>query len=178
MMYVLYSVGGLVVLIALLGLVLHLIGSSLPAEHRYTCTLRLNQPPEPVYALIAGIESWPTWDSGVTGIDVLPQRNGHDCIRLHMGRNKMVLERIRNEPPNVHEMTIADERMKMFSGVWLHEIKPEGGGCLVTLTEKGKIGPTIPRVMARKFADPTMYLKRHLKMVAKHFGEEPRIERV
>jgi len=176
MMYVIYVFGSLALLIAILAFVLHQIGSSLPAEHQHTCTLRLKQSPESVYALIAGLESWPKWDTGVTGIDVLPQRNGHDCIRMHLGRNRMVLERTRHEPPSVHEMTIADEGANMFSGQWLHEIKRDGPGCVVTLTEKGTIGPTIPRAIARKFADPTMYLKRHLKMVAKHFGEEPRIE--
>ena len=30
----------------------------------------------------------------------------------------------------------------------------------------------LARAMARKLADPAMYLKRHFKQLAKHFGEE------
>ncbi len=178
MIYVLDAIGGLVLLLALLALVLHLIGSSLPAEHRLVCTLRLNQPPDPVYALIADLNAWPTWDTGVTGVDTLPSRNGHDCIRMRMGRNRMILERTRNEPPRIHEMTIADEGAGIFSGAWLHEITPDGSGRLVTLTETARIGPTIPRAMARTLADPALYLKRHFKRIAAHFGETPRIERL
>ena len=59
----------------------------------------------------------------------------------------------------------------MFSGSWLHEVAPDGGGCVITLTERGTIHVPMARAMARKLADPAMYLKRHFKQLAKHFGE-------
>ena len=40
------------------------------------------------------------------------------------------------------------------------------------LTERGVIHVPLARAMARKLADPAMYLKRHFKQLAEHFGEE------
>ena len=173
--YVLYGVGGLVALLVLFGLVMYIIGRGMPEEARVSVTMRLNQPAEKVYAVIADPLSWPTWDPGVDKVEQIPMADGGFKVRMTMGRNVMTLLRTRHEPPHLLEMTIQDEGANIFSGSWRHEISAEGDGCVVKLTEDGKIRPPMFRAMARKLFDPAMYLKRHFRRLAAKFGEEPRV---
>ncbi len=168
--------GGLVVLLGLFLLVMYAVGARMEPNHEFSCTLRLRQPAEAVFAAVDDVAGWPSWDKGVARVEMLPPTDGRETCRMHMGHNPMVLVTTRREPPRVLERTMEDAgKHRMFSGSWLHEIAPEGAGCVVKLTERGTIHMAIPRAMARKLADPRMYLKRHLKVLAAKFGEEARI---
>lgn len=174
-MIALYIGIGLLALVIGFLVVMHFVGASMPEDKTLVCTLTLHQPPQAVYAAIADIKAWPTWDKGVNAVEVLPPTEGRETLRMHMGRNRMVVVRTRNEPPRLHEMTVRDEGAGIFSGTWTHDITPTAEGCTVTLTEHGRIHKTIPRAMARRLFDPATYLKRHLKVLAAKFGEEPRL---
>jgi len=169
--------GVLFVLLLAFVFVLYLVGRGMDPNHEYTCTMSLAQPAERVFATIDDVAKWPSWDKGVARVEMLPPTDGKETCRMLIGRNPMVLVTTRREPPRLLERTIQDVgKHQMFSGSWLHEITPgAGGGCTVRLTERGTIHMALPRAMARKLADPAMYLKRHLKVLASSFGEEARI---
>jgi hypothetical protein len=176
-MFYVYLIGGIIiglgVLVALFAFIMHTIGSGMDPNHVFVCRMRLNQRAEKVFALLADAEGWKSWDPGVTRVETLPPVDGKPACRMTIGRNAMNLVTTRHEPPRVLERTIQDTGARpMFSGSWLHEIASDGDGCVITLTERGVIHVPLARAMARKLADPAMYLKRHFKQLAKHFGEE------
>ena len=173
----LYIVVGLGLLVGLFALIMHTIGKGLDPQHVLVCSIRLNQPPEAVFDTIADAPGWTTWDPGVTRVEALPDEKGKPACRMVLGHNSMRLVTTRAERPRLIERTVRDEGKRlMFSGSWLHEFKPDGPGCTVTLTERGTIHVPIARAMARKLADPAMYLKRHLKRLGTKFGETPTIQ--
>lgn len=179
-MFYVYLVGSIVLgiglIVGLFAFVMHTIGKGMDPNHVLICTLRLKQSPQAVFALLADAEGWPKWDSGVKKVEALPPIEGRPACRMTIGHNAMILVTTRNEPPRVLERSISDSGSKpMFTGSWLHEISADGEGCLITLTERGTIHVAIARAMARKLADPATYLKRHLKQLAKHYGEAPSI---
>ena len=148
---VVWVIVGLVALLALLVLVLWVLGRALPREHIAEATVRLKQPPETVWAVIADFARHPEWSSGVTGIERLDDRAGKPAWRLKMGRYAFVLLITRSEPPRLVEGTIDDDS-KIFSGRWLYEISPDtggpgGSGSVVKLTEHGRVAYAIPRAM-------------------------------
>ncbi len=169
---------GLVGVLVLLILALWLLGRGIPEGHVLSATLRLGKPAEEVWVALADSAGIPSWDKGVDRVERLPDRGGHETWRWTMGRNAMVLETTRSEPPRLLVRTIADEA-KFFSGDWTYEISPEQAGCRVVLTEHGRVHVAIPRALMKHcpaVADPAQYLKRHLERLAGRFGESPRIE--
>lgn len=169
---ILIAVGGLIAALAVFLGVMYLIGRSLPVGHVNTCVLTINQPIEKVYETIADVPAWPTWDPGVNRVEeTAGPADGVFRGKMFMGRNVMGVESRRVSPPMRHEITVEDLAAKIFTGVWRYELTPTANGCTVKLVEDGKIHSPIPRAMARKIADPKLYMKRHLKMIAKKFGE-------
>ncbi len=177
MVWVIWIGAGILLVIALLAWLLWMLGRQLPAEHLVCCEVRLGRSAAEVFAVIDDTASWPGWDDGVNKVEKLESREGREAVRMHMGRNVMVLVTTRHEAPTLLERTISEEgRRPMFSGRWVHELRAEGSGCVVRLSEHGKIHQAIPRAMVRYLFDPAMYLKRHLKLLAKKFGEEGKVE--
>jgi uncharacterized protein YndB with AHSA1/START domain len=170
MLWVWIGVGVVAVLVVLVA-VMCAIGSRLPEEHVAGVTLRLKQPPEAVWAVIADTAGYAAWAPGVTRVERLADRDGHEAWRQHMGRNSFVLETTRSDRGRLLVRTIADDH-KMFSGRWEYAIAPEVGGCAVTLTEYGRIPSPLPRFMMRYLFSETMYVRKHLAGLAKKFGEE------
>ncbi len=177
-MLFLWIAGGVVGALVLLGLVLWLLGRSLPEGHVMSATLRLARPPAEVFAAVADSAAIPSWDKGVQRVERLADRGGKEAWRWTMGRNAMILVTTRSEPPSLLVRTIGDES-EFFSGDWTYEFRADGTGTALVLTEHGRIHVAIPRAMMRYMpflADPSMYLRRHLARLAEKFGEAPRIE--
>jgi uncharacterized protein YndB with AHSA1/START domain len=115
----LWVLGGVVLLLVLLFVALHLLGKRLPEHHVISSTLRLARTPEEVFAAIADTAGVPSWDKGVTRVERVADRDGHEAWRWHMGRNSLVLSTTRREPPTTLVRTIADEA-DFFSGDWMY----------------------------------------------------------
>lgn len=178
MAWVIGVVVGLVGLAVLFFAVLHLLGRSIPEGHEISAKLRLGKAPGEVWSAIADVAGIPSWDKGVDRVERLEDRNGHETWRWHMGRNRMVLEITVSEPEKRLVRTIADEA-KFFSGDWTYELAPDGDGCVLSLTEHGRVHVAIPRAMMRylpALADPSMYVRRHLERLAAKFGQPATIE--
>ncbi len=169
-----YIGGGIVLVLGLLVSVMYAIGKSLPRDHVVGATLHVNKPEEEVFALIRDIGAWGTWDKGITKMMPLDPVNGHTRVRMHMNRNSFVLTLTKEHAPSVLSLEAIDDH-KFFEGRWDYHLSREGGGTKIKLTEYGKVLPAIPRAMLKFAGDPAMYLKRHLKQIATHFGETPRI---
>lgn len=169
MMWLLWIGGGLVALIVVLGVVFVIIGRGLPMEHVASCSVRLKQSPEAVWAVIADSAAYPSWAWNVGRVEKLADRNGHETWKQVMGRNVFVLETTRTEPTRLLERTIAED--KMFGGTWTYELVPESGLTRVKLTERGRVKAAIPRAMMKLFFGYHYYMVKHLESLARKFGE-------
>jgi uncharacterized protein YndB with AHSA1/START domain len=163
-----------VILLAALALaVAHAMGKGIPATHVITAAVHLPRPIEEVFALISRVEAFPSWDKGITRIEMLSQPGEPQRCRMHAGRNALVLCTTRVHEPTLLVREIDDDH-KFFAGRWEYHLSREKvngtDGCKVKLSEYGTIRPAIPRVIMKWFADPSMYLKRHLAAMASHYG--------
>jgi len=163
--------------LALAFFVMLAIGKGLDPKHIVTASLQIDQPPAVVHALVANLEAWPSWCRKVQKVEKLPDRDGHPTVRRFMGRNRMVLKVTVNHAPSRFAILIDDES-KFFGGIREYHVSTDASGTLLKLTEHGEVGPAIPRFMLRYIVDPAMYLKSHLRDVARHFGEPPTISDV
>ena len=87
-----------------------------------------------------------------------------------MGRNAFVLVFETSEAPNVLRGTISDDHGP-FSGNWEYRLAPDGDGCRVTLTERGRVTQAMARGVMRYIVGYHIYIRRHMASIARKFGE-------
>lgn len=144
-------VGVLVAALVVIGVVMMLVGRSIPVEHEATSSVELGVAPERAWAAVADIAAQPSWAWGVTGVEKQPEaRAGHERWRMRMGRNSFVVETSVSEPPRRLTRTIDDEH-KHFSGAWEFLIEPTGSGCVVRLRELGRVPSPMARAIMKHF---------------------------
>lgn len=173
---VLTVVAAIVGVMVLLGLAAWLYGRSVPVEHQASGEIDINASMQEAFDLIADVQSHPQWAKGVNKVEMLPDKHGLPCCRMHMGRNAFVLVRTRFEPPRVLERCIEEDAH--FSGTWLYVIRERsGGGCTVKLTETGRVKHAIPRAMMKLFFGYHMYLNMNLDSIGKRLGSVGTVRR-
>lgn len=174
-LYILLTLAGM--LLTAIG-VLGVLGSRLPETHVATASMELGATPEVVWATINEMESFPAWVPGFTKMERLPDDQGKQVWRQHMGRNSFVTTNDVFEPPSSANggrgrvlRTIRDDNGP-FSGSWDHVVEPArvGGGSVLTLTETGTVKSAIPRAIMRYMIGEDHYLKKFLDAVKKKLG--------
>src|SRR3954470_17335334 len=105
----LWIILGIIALLLVFFVVMGVLGRRLPEDHVATLTLRLNQPVQGVWDVIADAAGHKHWVKGVTSIERLPDRDNHEVWRQRMGRNSFILETTTSHPPTHMVRTIADD---------------------------------------------------------------------
>ena len=176
-MTILYWVLGIVGGIVVLGVLLHVVGSFMPAKHVIARSLTIRKSPEAVWGVITDFAATPTWHAHVKKAQRLPDEGGREVWQeYHKGvGTPMRLETTEYAPPSRLVRTI-DDGQQFFRGRWEFDLAPEGAGTRLTITEHGEILKAMVRPMARLFFNPAMYIDNYLKALARKFNEEPAVE--
>jgi len=148
-------------------------GWVLPKGHVVWRRARFRQPPEAVWATIAGP---PDWRPDVKRYEMLPEREGRPQWREFDHRGQGILfERLDATPPTLLVTRIADPTLP-FGGSWTHEISRTEGGCTLTITERGEVYNPVFRFMARFVFGYSATLEKYLAALGKKFGEDTALE--
>ena len=171
MMKHILNVGAVLVIVVVL---ITLIGLMLPRAHRATRMIRLNQPPEFVFAAITGPQDW---RPGVKRTD-LPAAPGQPRQWTEQTRHgPITFEEVTCEPPRLYRSRIADEKLP-FAGTWTYEVTPaaDGRGCSVRITEDGEVKNPIFRFVGRFLIGYSRTIETYLRDLGRKFGASPSIE--
>lgn len=185
-MFYLYLALGILAALVVLGIlafvILSILGKRIPVEHTATSLIVVPGAPAAVYAAIADIQSHPSWVRGATRVVMLPDKDGRQQARVHMGHNSFNLLRTRHDPPTLLERTISDDRGP-FSGTWLYKLAPVAGSALgregteVRLTETGRVSRPFARAIMKHIVGYHTYTHRHLESLARKFGSDAKAHR-
>jgi len=126
------------------------IGWSLPVRHRASRSVRLAARPATVYALVAGVEAYPSWRSGVKTVEVLARDDAGVPVRFreHGGDGELLFELAERVPDRRLVTRIADPSLP-FGGRWTFELAPAAGGTELRITEDGEVYNPIFRFVSR-----------------------------
>ena len=138
----------IVAAIAIAGVLIVVIGYSLPKGHTATRTAHVSAPPEAVYALLSDVDNYASWRPGVKSLVRHPDRDGRPAWTEDAGGMKIPLYFERMERPSLLVARIADPKLP-FGGTWTYRIAPSGSGSDVTITEDGEVYNPFFRFMSR-----------------------------
>ena len=171
MKWALIVVGALVVLV----LVLLLIGSLLPREHRATCGATFRASAETLYAALADVDGYAAWRSGVKSVRHLDPLDGKPAFveETSQGAVRYVVEV--DEPPHKRVLRIADDSLP-YGGTWTFALTPSGTGTTLSITEDGFVKPALFRVLARYVFGYHSTMEQYLSDLSKKLGETVTVE--
>ena len=160
-----WIIGVVVGLVAVVG-VAWLAGLALPKGHRASRTVTLAAEPARVFTAISDFARYPDWRSDVKKIDV-EGGPGQGALVREENTSGTIPYRVEVlSPPSRLVMRIADSSLP-FGGTWTYELRAEGAGTSLTLTEDGEVYNPIFRVMQKLFFSPYKTIDTYLENLRK-----------
>ena len=144
MKWVLWVVGGLILLV---GIVL-LIGALLPQAHVASVTRRYAVPPDQVWHTITTVEELAQWRKGLKSAQRLPDHEGRKRWQEDTDFQPLIIEVMESNAPSRLVTRIANEGIA-FGGSWTFELKPVADSTELTITENGEVYNPFFRFVSR-----------------------------
>jgi uncharacterized protein YndB with AHSA1/START domain len=168
MRYVYMAVGAIVALVVIVAV----IGWMLPVKHRASVARVYQATPASLFSLVTDVSAFPSWRTGVSRVDTLPDENGHRRWK-EITKNgppiTFMVERV--VPDRVLLGRIADTNLP-FGGSWSYELTPAAAGqTKLTITEDGEVYNPIFRFVSRFVMGHEATINQYLSDVGKRFRE-------
>ena len=145
------------------------IGAALPQNHTATRSATLSVPPDTVWALITGVDAYPSWRRDVKSVERLTSASGSLAWREVNGGDKLSFEATAVEPP-AHFVARITDRGIPFGGSWDYRIEPEGGGTRITITEHGEVYNPVFRFVSKYLMGHTATIDKYLTDLSARTG--------
>ena len=166
MKWVFRSLGALIALV----LIVVLVGYLLPRDHVASVQARLAASPEEVWGTMENVDAYPKWRAGVDGVERLPDRDGRMAWRELSSTGAMTLGVEEGDPGRRWVVRILDEDLP-FGGTWTYELRPDGEGTLLTITEDGSVYNPIYRFVSRFVMGHDATMRAWVADLRAHLGE-------
>ena len=160
-LWILAGLTSIVVLTAIIGLLL-------PKGHRASRTVTLAAAPAVVFDAVSDFARYPDWRADVKKIAV--EGAGAGALVREENSTGTIPYRVEVlQPPSRLVMRIADPNLP-FGGTWTYELRPEGAGTSLTLTEDGEVYNPIFRVMQKFFFSPYKTIDTYIDDLKRRIG--------
>lgn len=165
LLWLIASIAAMVALVAI-------IGFFLPREHRVSRSLRLARtPPKSVWAVITDHAQDPSWRPELAATVRLADAHGHEVWQDQFKNGqRMCYETIESVPDQKLVRLITDSSGP-FGGTWTYDLKPDGAGTLITITEDGWVSNPIFKTIGRLAIGYSRTMESYLKNLAARLGE-------
>jgi uncharacterized protein YndB with AHSA1/START domain len=165
MIWIVYLLGGLAALVALMAL----IGLTLRADHVSTRDATIAAPPAAVFAAIRDVAAYPSWRRDVKKVEVLPPIDGKPAFKEHGSNGAIPFVIDEDVAPSRLVTRIADDKLP-FGGRWIITVSPDGAGSRVTVTEEGVVKNPVFRFLSRTVFSLSRTQEVWLRNLAAHFA--------
>jgi hypothetical protein len=163
-----------IVAIVAVGLLVTIIGMTLPAAHVASRRARFLSNPQVVFDTISDPNGWRT---GVHRIESVYPINGRERWKeIDKDENGVTYELVESTRPLRRVTRIVDENLP-YSGTWTLEIAPAPGGSTLSITERGEVKNPIFRFVSRFVMGHHRTIDTYLRDLARKLGEPLEIEK-
>jgi uncharacterized protein YndB with AHSA1/START domain len=163
-----YALIVLGILAALLILVVA-IGAMLPVRHTAARQIRIERPPDQVFALISDPAQFPSWRKSVSKVEILPDHAGHRVYR-ETGKDGSILYEVDSMVPSRTLVTRIADKSLPFGGKWTYSLTGDSASTVLTITEDGEVYNPLFRFVSRFVMGHTATIDGYLRDLAAHFG--------
>jgi hypothetical protein len=136
--------------------VVYLIGYSMPVKHKASITLKLKAPPEEVWNILTDYKSYPTWRSGLENVESPDAKHWTE-----FSKHGTIQYEAEVFQPHDFFVTRIKNKDLPFGGSWSYELRREGSGTLLQITENGEIYNPIFRFMSKYMIGHEITLKEY-----------------
>ena len=166
-MIVLYIVAGLVGLVVLMAA----IGALLPRAHTAARTTTFAKPPADVWRALTNLDAQTAWRRGLERIEHV------DAVKFreHTTQGVILFEVVEDHANERRVTRIADDKLP-FGGRWIYELRPDGAGTRLTITEDGFIKNPVFRFLSKTVFSTTATIEKFLQDLGTHLGTPAVIE--
>jgi hypothetical protein len=164
--WILIVAGALVSLV----LLVVLVGSLLPVSHVASRAAEFRQSPDTLWRAITDVAAYPRWRSGIAGVQVLAEVDGHQRWVEDEGRQRVAFEATESDPPRRLVVRIADGNLP-FGGSWTYVLTPTDSGTRLGITENGEVYNPLFRFLSRFVFGHTATIDGYLQSLGTRFGE-------
>ncbi|MEW6684113.1 MAG: SRPBCC family protein [Nitrospirota bacterium] len=135
-------------LVVLIGVVVG-VGALLPEKHRASESSRFRVGAEQLWEIITNFGAYSTWRSGLSGVERLPDMNGHPVWKETDSHNEGIpYETVESVPNKRLVRRIADPNLP-FGGTWTFDLETTPEGVTLTIVEDGEVYNPIFRFVSR-----------------------------
>ena len=122
------------------------IGYALPQAHVASVQGVVPKPPAEVFEQLSDVSRYPEWRTDLQRVEIIS--SAPLKWQEEMGGDVITYEVVERDPPRRFVVRIADPDLP-FGGSWTYELRPEGSGTQLTITERGEVFNPIFRFMSR-----------------------------
>lgn len=147
------------------------VGYTLPQSHVASVTAAYAAAPADIWPWISQPERYASWRSGLTAVELLPDAGGRVAWR-ETGKDGKISYRFTERKEGERMVTrIIDEGLP-FGGGWEFDLRPEGSGSRLTITERGEVYNLVFRFVSRFFLGHTGTMETYLRDLGKALGDQ------
>jgi uncharacterized protein YndB with AHSA1/START domain len=153
---------------AILAIVLFVtvVGMMLPQGHVAAVTRHYDVQPNVVWSLITNRERFPEGRSDLRSVQMLGDVNGKQRWKEQTKHDAVTMEITEADSGRRLVTRIADENLP-FGGTWTFDLKPDGNGTSLTITERGEVYNPIFRFVSRFVMGHTATMKTYQEDAAR-----------
>jgi uncharacterized protein YndB with AHSA1/START domain len=168
MRYILIALGAIIALV----LIVAIVGWSLPVGHKASIARTYRATPAALFSLITDVTAFPSWRTGVTRVQALPDESGRKrWIETTKDGSSITYVAEQMVPDRLLVSRIADRNLP-FGGAWTYELTPVGEGTTsLRVTEDGEVYNPIFRFVSRFVMGHDATMRQYLAAVGKRFPE-------
>ena len=156
--------------IAILLAIATLVGTRLPKTHVAASRQRLEATVDEVWESVTNFADYPTWRPGLSRVEPGPVIDGNpswfECCAPGI---KVQLQFAEYEPKTRLVSRLVGDALPIF-GAWEYEFVEDGGGTLLTITEKDKVYNPLLRFFTRFVFPHHAPMDVYLIALARHCG--------
>ena len=125
------------------------VGLLLPEKHRAYESAQFKVGAEQLWQTLIDFSAYPTWRSGVSGVERIADMNGHPVWKeIYKQGEGIPYETVESVPNKRLLRRIADPNLP-FGGSWEFSLEATPGGVTLTITENGEVYNPVYRFVSR-----------------------------
>lgn len=154
-----------------LAVVIVAIGMMLPVQHRAGRQATYERSPGDVFSVINTPSDFPSWRTGVTKVELLPERDGKAHYR-ETGKDGSIEYEVERSVPGRSLVTQIADRSLPFGGTWTYTLEPSGDRTTLRIVEDGEVYNPIFRFVSRFIIGHHATIDGFLRDLGKKLGQE------